>query len=186
MDFRRTAPPLVLLCLGAGMLLYGAVFHAVTVLEEEETVVTIPVPAPFAPPAPFDGHGAPEDALSATDSGPLCETDPFRSGAFSDELPGGGEVVNPFEQVAAPPASYEENPFDPVEEPFDEFPPEETPWFPDPSNMLSEKVTKIELIARSAPEWALIREVTFGGVARLDNGELKRTYSGQPPALCPT
>ena len=32
----------------------------------------------------------------------------------------------------------------------------------------------------------LVREITFGGVTRLANGELKRTYSGQAPALCPT
>ncbi len=32
----------------------------------------------------------------------------------------------------------------------------------------------------------LIRDVTVGGVARLDSGELKRTYMGRPPSLCPT
>ena len=32
----------------------------------------------------------------------------------------------------------------------------------------------------------LVREVTVGGVIRLANGELKRTYTGHAPSLCPT
>jgi len=40
------------------------------------------------------------------------------------------------------------------------------------------------ILEESEPE--LIREVTFGGVTRLDTGETKRTYTGQPPSLCPT
>jgi hypothetical protein len=36
------------------------------------------------------------------------------------------------------------------------------------------------------PEYALILEATRGGVVRLDSGQLKRTYSGAPPAGCPT
>ncbi len=36
------------------------------------------------------------------------------------------------------------------------------------------------------PESVVVREVTYGGVVRLGNGHLKRTYSGKPPTLCPT
>jgi len=32
----------------------------------------------------------------------------------------------------------------------------------------------------------LIREVTVGGVTLSDAGEIKRTYAGKPPSLCPT
>ena len=36
------------------------------------------------------------------------------------------------------------------------------------------------------PEPRLIREVTVGGVTRTQAGELKRTYAGEAPKLCPT
>ncbi len=55
-----------------------------------------------------------------------------------------------------------------------------------PPEMILKKVTETVPEERAQPEWALVREVTFGGVTRLENGKLKRTYSGQPPALCPT
>jgi len=42
------------------------------------------------------------------------------------------------------------------------------------------------LVLADEAEFVLIREVTFGGVTRLESGELKRTYSGRPPSLCPT
>ena len=35
-------------------------------------------------------------------------------------------------------------------------------------------------------EQSIVRDVTVGGVERLPNGHLKRTYSGKPPTLCPT
>ena len=69
---------------------------------------------------------------------------------------------------------------EPAEEPSDEG-----PW-PFEAPIMYERVTRLELVAHIEPEWVLVREVTIGGVARLENGELKRTYSGQPPALCPT
>ena len=52
--------------------------------------------------------------------------------------------------------------------------------------MRLEKVTEKYVESSEEPEWAIIREVTFGGVVRLANGVLKRTYSGKPPALCPS
>jgi hypothetical protein len=55
-----------------------------------------------------------------------------------------------------------------------------------PPEMMFQKVKEKLLVAREEPEWVLVREVTFGGVTRLANGQLKRTYSGKPPALCPT
>ena len=52
--------------------------------------------------------------------------------------------------------------------------------------MRLEKVTEKYVESSEEPEWAIIREVTIGGVVRLANGHLKRTYSGKPPALCPS
>ncbi len=36
-------------------------------------------------------------------------------------------------------------------------------------------------------EPAVVKDITIGGLVRLDNGQIKRTYAaGQAPALCPT
>jgi hypothetical protein len=32
----------------------------------------------------------------------------------------------------------------------------------------------------------IVRDVTFGGLVRLDSGTIRRTYSGKPPQACPT
>ena len=56
---------------------------------------------------------------------------------------------------------------------------------PLPPGMKLEKVTEKYVESSEDPEWAIIREVTIGGVVRLANGDLKRTYSGKPPGLCP-
>jgi hypothetical protein len=42
------------------------------------------------------------------------------------------------------------------------------------------------LVTEQESELQLIREVSIGGVTRLSSGELKRTYTGAPPSLCPT
>lgn len=42
------------------------------------------------------------------------------------------------------------------------------------------------LIAEDELEPAIIRDVTVGGLVLLASGELKRTYSGEAPSLCPT
>jgi hypothetical protein len=48
------------------------------------------------------------------------------------------------------------------------------------------KVTETVLVTKEDSELKLIREVTFGGVVLLATGQLRRTYSGAPPLLCPT
>jgi len=35
-------------------------------------------------------------------------------------------------------------------------------------------------------EPTIIRDTTVGGLVRLDSGVIRRTYSGKPPAACPT
>jgi hypothetical protein len=48
-------------------------------------------------------------------------------------------------------------------------------------------VTRIDLVTVVESEPELMREVSVGGIALLDSGELKRTYSGgKGPALCPS
>ncbi len=183
MRWMRVLPPVALLCLGAGMLVYGSVFHSLTILEEEEIELSIPIPAPFAPPV-FDDGFQPVDpfdhGMQPPGQDPFAPHDPF---APMDEFDP-AEGVNPFEPGDGPPDAMEQDPYAGQELP-EELPPEE-PWFPDPHGMMYQTITQINLNALIEPEWVLVREVTVGGVARLENGELKRTYSGKPPALCPT
>jgi len=61
--------------------------------------------------------------------------------------------------------------------------------FGDPSMMMQPPMKKVRqkvIVTKDVPELTLVREVTFGGVALLDDGELRQTYSGAPPSLCPT
>jgi hypothetical protein len=50
-------------------------------------------------------------------------------------------------------------------------------------------VTKVKrkiFVTADTAEPTLVWEITIGGLARLDTGELKRTYSGAAPSLCPS
>ena len=58
------------------------------------------------------------------------------------------------------------------------------PWAPPPPML--QKVKQIVLISKDEPEPRLVFEVTIGGLALLETGELQRTYRGAPPSLCPT
>jgi hypothetical protein len=57
------------------------------------------------------------------------------------------------------------------------------PWLEPPQELRTIRDTVI--VSEQAAEPYLIREITFGGV-RLDAGVLWRTYTGEPPSLCPT
>ena len=57
------------------------------------------------------------------------------------------------------------------------------PWMEPPQELRTIRDTVI--VSEQAAEPQLIREITFGGV-RLDAGMLWRTYTGEPPSLCPT
>lgn len=42
-----------------------------------------------------------------------------------------------------------------------------------------------EVVAKS--EWSVVKDVTFGGLARDGSGRIKQTYTGEAPAAaCPT
>jgi hypothetical protein len=53
---------------------------------------------------------------------------------------------------------------------------------PPPPSPIAEKV----LVVSVEPEQRLVRDVTVGGLTRLGGSRIKRTYSGDGPALCPT
>jgi hypothetical protein len=42
------------------------------------------------------------------------------------------------------------------------------------------------LVCKEEPEGILTRDVTIGGLVLFEGTALKRTYSGEPPSLCPT
>ena len=43
-----------------------------------------------------------------------------------------------------------------------------------------------QIVSEAFREARLVRETTVGGVTRLASGELRRTYTGDAPSLCPT
>jgi hypothetical protein len=56
-----------------------------------------------------------------------------------------------------------------------------------PPPFVKKTVTRIDRVTKIESELALTREVTVGGVALIDTGELKQTYSGDKgPSLCPS
>ena len=121
---RRAIVPVLLLLGSIGSVIYGARFHTVQVMEEEEREISIaPPPGVFPPGMPFGDTG------------------------------------------------------------FGGSPPGMPPGMPPPPAFTT---TVIETTSVPTSEPTLIWEVTFGGVARLELGELKRTYSGKAPSLCPT
>jgi len=196
--FRRAVLPTLLLLAGTGSLLYGVMFHRLPVLVEEKTVtIRIPIPSPF-------GAFPPGEPPLPGETPAVEEENPFQVSAPGEESPpAAGEEANPFESLPpdeepvpgdTPAAEEGEEPglglsgaMERYEEQPPLFPPD--PFGPPgalggPPAYIEEEET--ERIFQDEPEWKLIREVSVGGVTRLANGELKRTYSGQPPSVCPT
>ena len=67
--------------------------------------------------------------------------------------------------------------------------PSEKPTPPPAADIASRKVMKVTekyWVARPAPEWLIAEDMTVGGLERAVDGQLRRTYSGKPPSLCPT
>jgi hypothetical protein len=56
----------------------------------------------------------------------------------------------------------------------------------EPDAMKMQKMIEKYRVTREEPEWIIVRDAAVGGVERLANGRLKRTYSGKAPSLCPT
>ena len=92
--------------------------------------------------------------------------------------PGQPPMEGPFGEPMFP---GDAPPMDAMDAPPMDAPPVDVPPFMD-----EVKVTKKVIVTEEETEPTLIREVTFGGVRLLASGELMRTYSGDPPLLCPT
>jgi len=92
-----------------------------------------------------------------------------------------------IEVSIAPPTPFATPPI-PGQPPFGE--PGGGPVFVDPFQgalpPFLQTINKKVIVTEDESEPTLVREVTFGGVARLSSGILMRTYTGQPPSLCPT
>ncbi|MGD0654008.1 MAG: hypothetical protein ABSA16_06655 [Thermoguttaceae bacterium] len=58
--------------------------------------------------------------------------------------------------------------------------------FGGPPQIRKQTVQKTEEVAINISEPDLVRDVTVGGVVLNKSHELKRTYSGKAPSLCPT
>jgi hypothetical protein len=58
--------------------------------------------------------------------------------------------------------------------------------FAGPPQMRKQTVQRTEEVAINLSEPAMIRDVTVGGLTLNKLNELKRTYGGKPPTLCPT
>jgi hypothetical protein len=59
--------------------------------------------------------------------------------------------------------------------------PRALPWDPVPPPTTT---TRVVGIGQTEPE--IVRDITVGGLTRLESGELKRTYTGEAPSLCPS
>jgi hypothetical protein len=158
---KRRIGLILLLLGGSGSLLYGSLFHKATVDEEGEREVSIAVSAlPGLGDAPSEHENLPvvppEERPGAGTGATADDVDPFGGPSVGGAAAGTSE--NPFENSAAP-------------------------GLP---GVRFEKVKARFVEAREEPEWVIVRDVTVGGVVRLANGQLKRTYSGKAPSLCPT
>jgi hypothetical protein len=160
---KRHVGLILLLAGGCGSLLYGLCFHKATITQEgkREVSIAVPILSGFgdAPVERRENVGAklPERSPGTGDNATADDRNPFQP--LSADATGAQGSENPFEGPAASPA---------------------------PPDVRFQKVTQTFVVAREEPEWAIVRDVTVGGIARLPDGQLKRTYSGKPPSLCPS
>jgi hypothetical protein len=211
----RTLAAILLLLAGSILLAYGLFFHKVTIEEKKQREITVAVPTlPGIDEATPESGGESQAAPAASEKSPEStggsatdEVDPFRS-PTEKESPA-GDSKNPFESPAEKPkagkregksAENLKNPFESSPEKqnagggkHDERPAadlknpfESSPDTPSAGGMRYEKIKEDYIDLRAEAESVIVREVTIGGVELLANGHLKRTYTGKPPALCPT
>ena len=179
---RRIALPILVLAAGIAFLVTGAALHRTPVAEEKTRTVTVAIATPYdfvdvpasSEPQSPDKHAEPQDMPAK--AGETDDRNPF-------ETPGEGKDR----------AKQSENPFEPAPPATSFFdrtaPPSPAAAASDaslPAGMAKKDIEEKYVDVRNEPEWVLVREITIGGVARLANGQLKRTYSGKPPALCPS
>jgi hypothetical protein len=153
---KRAACLTLLLLGGSGAILYGTLFHRMPVLVDKEIEVDVPtLPGLEASPAgPSGSHATLRPPRAGPPRSDHSRTDD--GDPFRDPLPetaGPGDSENPFDRPPLPPAGLA---------------------------VKRQKITCSE--AQLEPEWVIVRDAAVGGIARLANGELKRTPGGG----CPT
>jgi len=160
---KRKLGLIFLLLAGSVSLFYGLLFHGTMVEETKQREISIAVSTLSG-----IGESLPDDR-GDSESAPPEETPESKDGANSDE-------VDPFRSPSPSkkPAGDSENPFES---------PADVTSLP---GVRYETVSEDYVDVREEPEWVIVREVTVGGVVLLANGQLKRTYSGKPPSLCPS
>ena len=154
MEVKRRVWMILLLLGGSTSILYGWVFHTVTVEVEKERQISIAVPVP----SDFTASPFGQPSFRPSRKKPVSGDD-----RDSDD-------VDPFQS----PSDDGSNPFEPPSD------------MPAPPGMKMEKVTEKYTEDLVVPEDVIVEDATVGGVVRLANGKLKRTYSGKMPSLCPT
>jgi hypothetical protein len=142
---------------GLGSILYGSLYHEAMVEVDKTREISIAIPTLTGFGESPSGHGGPSSGMPG--------------GQPWGDDPAAGDV-DPFRGGSQQPNA--ENPF------------ENAAMMPSLPGIKYETVTETYAEAREEPEWAIVRDVTIGGIVRLANGQLKRTYSGKPPSLCPT
>jgi|WetSurMetagenome_2_1015567.scaffolds.fasta_scaffold414084_1 hypothetical protein len=184
----RTLAAVLLLLAGSISLAYGLFFHKVTIEEKKQREITVAVPVlpGIDEPSPeSSGESPAADEKSPESSGGSAtgEVDPFRSP--TDKGSSTGDSKNPFEIAVEKPKSgdgkREDKSTEDLKNPF-----ESSTDTPSAGGVKYQKITEDYIDVHEEPESTIVREVTIGGVVLLANGHLKRTYTGKPPALCPT
>lgn len=169
---KRILPASLFIVLGSGMLFYGICVHVIPIGVEQEREITVTVPA-FGEAAELPLPGT--ATAAASEEPPPETTTAADDNPFASPATNGGDEANPFETSAAAAASDEsDNPF------------ESPPVAPELFGSVRKTITEKYIQEREEPERAVVRDITVGGIARLANGQLQRTYSGKTPALCPS
>jgi hypothetical protein len=167
---RRRWPRLLLLVVlflgGSYAIVYGVRYHRVAFDVTKQRDVMVAVPAapgdPAAPPPESGGNGEPAPPENAPP--PESKSTPDDIDPFHSPQAGNGAAANSGNPFEAPPP----------------------PGQPNIPGIRLKKISEDYTEVVFDSEWSIVRDVTVGGVMRLANGHLKRTYSGKPPALCPT
>jgi hypothetical protein len=153
-----------LFLVGSGSLVYGLLYHTVSVEEMEMKKRDVSVEVPVLPgmDESLPESGGHAEPAAEEKSPPKGKTDPDEGNPF-DSSPSNGK-----------PAANSENPFESHVE------------APAPLRMKVEKHTVEYPDITLVPESAIVQDMTIGGVVLQPDGQLKRTYSGKPPSQCPT
>jgi hypothetical protein len=169
----RSIVPTIVLLAGIAAVVYGAMYHTQTVTVEQEVEIDLGPPPGFGDPLLDDGFGPPAD--DGFGPPPDDGFGPPPDDGFEPPMDDGFEP--PMDDGFGPPPDAGFGP-----PPGDGF---GAPGMGAPPPFLT-KIKETIIVPEEESEASLIREITIGGVTLLAEGILRRTYSGEPPSLCPT